>query len=56
MQTNVHDCFNAWMADPDKPADPTLLDAFVEGFAQAMEFISGEPRVRPSQEPPDPDS
>lgn len=46
METNVIDRFNAWRADPDSPGDPSLLGAFAEGFAQAMEWISGQPRQR----------
>jgi hypothetical protein len=46
METSVIYRFNAWMADPDAKPDPTLLDAFAEGFAQAMEWISGQPRQR----------
>ena len=45
-QTNIIDRFNAWMADPDRPENPTLQDAFVEGFAQCMEWLSGQPRQR----------
>lgn len=52
METSVIDRFNAWISDPDKPANPTLQDAFFEGFAQAMEWISGQPRVRTEQDPP----
>jgi hypothetical protein len=46
VKTNVIDRYNAWLADPDTEKDPTLLDAFSEGFAQAMEWISGQPRQR----------
>jgi hypothetical protein len=46
METNIADRFSAWIADPDTPADPTLQDAFTEGFAQCMEMISGQPRQR----------
>jgi hypothetical protein len=42
METNIVDRFNAWVSDPDTPQEPTLLDAFAEGFAQAMEWISGQ--------------
>ena len=46
MKTNIRDRFNAWISDPDTPAEPTLQDAFTEGFTQAFEFISGQPRER----------
>jgi hypothetical protein len=46
VKTDVIGRFHAWMADPDKKPDPTLLDAFAEGFMQAMEWISGQPRER----------
>jgi hypothetical protein len=51
METNIVDRFNAWMSDPDRPQEPTLLDAFAEGFAQAMEWISGQPRQRNAPPP-----
>jgi hypothetical protein len=46
MDTNIADRFNAWISDPDTLVEPTLQDAFTEGFAQAMEWISGQPRQR----------
>lgn len=46
VETNIPDRFNAWIGDPDTPPEPTLQDAFTEGFAQAMEWISGQPRER----------
>jgi len=46
MKTNIRDRFDAWISDPDTPAEPTLQDAFTEGFTQAFEFISGQPRER----------
>lgn len=46
METNIIDRYQAWMADPDRKQEPTLLDAFTEGFAQAMEWVSGQPRQR----------
>ena len=46
MNTSTADRFNAWISDPDTPPEPTLQDAFTEGFTQAMEWISGEPRQR----------
>ncbi len=46
MNTNIADRFNAWISDPDTSAEPTLQDAFTEGFTQAMEWISGQPRQR----------
>ena len=46
MKTDILDRFNAWIGDPDTPQEPTLQDAFTEGFAQAMEWISGQPRER----------
>jgi hypothetical protein len=49
MNTNIPDRFNAWISDPDTPAEPTLREAFSEGFTQAMEFISGQPRQRPDE-------
>lgn len=45
LKTNVIDRFKAWRADPDTPEDPTLHEAFVEGFTQAMEWISGGVRA-----------
>jgi hypothetical protein len=42
-QTNILDRFNAWINDPDTPADLTLQDAFVEGFAQCMELETTPP-------------
>ena len=51
MKTNIHDRFNAWISDPDTPAEPTLQDAFTEGFTQAFEFASGQLRERPDGEP-----
>jgi hypothetical protein len=51
METNIPDRFNAWMADPDRPQELTLMDAFAEGFAQAMEWISGQPRQRNAPPP-----
>lgn len=48
-ETNITDRYEAWRADPETPAQPTLQDAFVEGFAQCMEWLSGQPRQR--QEP-----
>jgi hypothetical protein len=49
MNTNIPDRFNAWINDPESPAEPTLQDAFTEGFTQAMEWISGQPRQRPEE-------
>jgi hypothetical protein len=46
VNTNIADRFQAWISDPDTPPVPTLQDAFVEGFAQCMEWISGQPRQR----------
>lgn len=51
MKTNIIDRYNAWQSDPDTPPEPTPQDAFVEGFAQAMEWISGEPRQRDAPPP-----
>jgi len=51
VKTNVTDRFNAWMSDPDRAPDPTLLDAFAEGFAQCMEWLSGQPRERANPGP-----
>ena len=45
-ETNIIDRYQAWRADPDSPAEPTLLEAFTEGFAQCMEWLSGQPRQR----------
>lgn len=46
MNTNVVDRFNAWIADPETPPEPTLEDAFREGFVQSFEFVSGQLRQR----------
>jgi hypothetical protein len=46
IKTNVIDRFKAWEADPDTPKNPTLHEAFVEGFTQAMEWISGGVRTQ----------
>lgn len=52
-KTNVADRFAAWISDPGTPPEPTLQDAFTEGFAQCMEWLSGQPRHNPGQtEPP----
>jgi hypothetical protein len=45
-KTNILDRYNPWRADPDTAAEPTLQDAFAEGFAQCMEWLSGQPRQR----------
>jgi len=53
--TNLPDRYRTWLADPSLSCEPTLWDAFAEGFAQAMEFIycraaaPGEGGVRPGQ-------
>jgi hypothetical protein len=36
------------IGDPDTSPEPTLQDAFTEGFAQVMEWISGQPRQQVS--------
>jgi hypothetical protein len=45
-KTNIIDRYNAWRSDPDTPSDLSLLDAFTEGFAQCMEWLSRQPRER----------
>ncbi len=51
MNTSVIDRFNTWINDPDTPANPTVQDAFFEGFAQCMEWLSGQPRQRDAGTP-----
>ena len=46
MKTNIIDRFNTWVSDPETPSEPTLQDAFTEGFTQAFEFVSGQLRER----------
>lgn len=46
METNIITRYTTWLQDPDTPQNPSLLDAFAEGFAQALEWLSGQPRER----------
>lgn len=51
--TNLPDRYRAWLADPSQADEPTLWDAFAEGFIQATELCHnrvanpGESGVRP---------
>lgn len=47
ITTNWKDRYFAWMQDPDRPENPTLLDAFLEGFTQAIEATHDSPRGKP---------
>lgn len=42
IEPTVTDRFAAWMDDADAPEDPSLQDAFVEGFAQALEWTAAK--------------
>lgn len=42
--TNIRDRFIAWAVKSKKDQSQELFDAFQEGFAQAMEWISGQTR------------
>lgn len=44
VKTSWQDRFKAWIADPETPENPTLEDAFREGFTQCMEWLSGQVR------------
>lgn len=41
IEPSVPERFRAWAGEWDSPGEPSLDDAFAEGFAQAMEWLFG---------------
>lgn len=45
METNLIPRYNSWIASSGMVPTMELFEAFREGFAQALEFVSGETRT-----------